>query len=211
MTLIFHDRYHAGVLLAPALNKYKNNKDTIVIGLPRGGVITGSAVAQALNLPLDIVCPHKIGAPSNPEYAIGAVTETGEAILNEDVIEGLGVSEDYLEAILEREKQRALRRLERYREGLPPRNLKGKSVIIVDDGMATGHTMKAAIKSVQAEGVHCLVVAVPVAPPETIAMIRPTVDEIVYLDAPAFFAAVGQFYQDFLPTTDEEVIAALKQ
>jgi len=210
MAQVFKDRAHAGKELALLLEKYHDDKNTIIIGLPRGGVVTGYAVAKALHLPLDIVCPRKVGAPGNPEYAIGAVTETGEAILNEPVIADIGIPEQYLKETLESEKQQALMRLHLYRKGLPPRNFHGKNIIIVDDGMATGHTMKAAIKSVKAEGAKAIIVAVPVTPPDTVEEIRETVDEVVYLEAPPFFAAVGQFYQNFAATTDEEVIALLQ-
>jgi len=209
--VIFHNREHAGELLAEMLESFHKSPDTVVIGLPRGGVVTAFAVAKALKLPLDIVCPRKVGAPGNPEYAIGAVTESGETILNERVITAMGVNKELLHKIIEYERDVARARLELYRKGLPAQELKNKEVIIVDDGMATGHTMKAAIKSVRAQKPKRVIVAIPVTPQDTAKEISPTVDELFYYQAPAFFAAVGQFYEEFLPTTDEEVIYCLQQ
>ena len=207
--LIFKDREHAGELLAELLENYREADDTVIIGLPRGGVVTAYAVASALKLPLDVVCPRKVGAPGNPEYAIGAVTETGEAILNDRVITALAVSDALLQKIIEHERDVAKARLKLYRKDRPAKEITGKTVIIVDDGMATGHTMKAAIKSVKAQNPRQVIVAVPVTPPDTIQEILPTVDQVIYLEAPSYFAAVGQFYEEFLPTSDQEVIECL--
>lgn len=208
---MFKDRNDAGKKLASKLMKYKNHPNTIILGLPRGGVVVAYEVAQALHLPLDVTCPRKIGAPSNPEFAIGAITETGEGLLNMEVIQELGVSQQYLEQTMEREKAQAQRRLSLFRKGKPPRNLEDKIVIIVDDGLATGATMKAAIRSVKAEGALQVVAAIPVGSPNTIAEIEQLADEVVCIDAPEPFGAVGYFYADFTPVEDEDVVDLLQK
>lgn len=207
--MTFKDRHDAGKQLVSLLTKYKKNQNAIVLGLPRGGVVTAYEIAQGLELPLDVICPRKVGAPQNPELAIGAVTETGEGYFNEDLIIRLNVSESYLSRAIEEEKKRAQFRLALYRKGRAPLNLEDKIVIIVDDGLATGATMKAAIQSVQKMGAQSVVVAVPVSPPETLKDIEAMVDEVACVDTPIFFQAVGQFYEEFGQTEDEEVIKLL--
>lgn len=208
-TMLFRDRIAAGRLLASALKEFENDKNAIVIALPRGGVPVGYEVAKALNLPLDIVSPRKIGAPFNPEYAIGAITETGEGIFDNFAIAQLGVSKDYIDEQVQVEIRRAQERLKLYRNDKPPRNVKGKTVILVDDGLATGSTMKAAIISMKSESASKIVVAVPVAPKDTASEIERMVDQLVILQIPHLFYAVGQFYENFSQTTDEEVINLL--
>ena len=207
--MIFKERKDAGHRLAKVLSEYEAKPQTLILALPRGGVVVGYEVAAALNLPLDIVCPRKIGAPFNPELAIGAVTETGESILSDDLIKTLGVSETYIEKAIAKEKEEALRRLAYYRQKRPPRQLKGKTVILIDDGLATGSTMRAAIKTCRVEGAHRLILAVPVAPPDTLKRLKNEVDEVVCLSTPPSFQAVGQFYSHFDQTSDDEVIALL--
>ncbi len=209
--VIFFDRKEAGKNLIPRLEKYRNDPNAVVIGLPRGGVVTAFEIANGLSLPLDVVFPRKVGAPFSHELALGAVTETGEGAFNEDLIEELGVPPRYLQSEIEKEKSIAQKRLDTYRKYCPKIKLEGKTALIVDDGIATGATMKAAIKSVKAEGADYIVMAVPVAPPSTIDEIQDLVDEVVVLDTPPFFQAVGQFYEDFSPTEDEDVIALLKK
>lgn len=209
--MIYKDRIDAGKQLARALQEYANDPDTIIIALPRGGVVVGYEVAEALNLPLDIVCPRKIGAPFNEEFAIGAITETGEGIISKELIQELQVSDEYLKKTMEEESQKARWRMQHYRKNRPPRILKNKRVILVDDGLATGSTMRAAIKTVRAEDAKELVMAVPVAPPETIAKLEKEVDKTICLSAPPSFYAVGQFYDFFEQTTDEEVIELLEK
>lgn len=206
---MFYDRKDAGRQLVSCLEKYRNQPDTVVIGLPRGGVVTAYEVANDLGLPLDVIFPRKVGAPYSHELALGAVTETGEGAFNEGLIAQLGVSQQYLQREIEKEKQVAQKRLEVYRKICPKISLKGKTVILIDDGLATGATMKAAIKSVKAEGVKFLVVAVPVSPPDTFYEIRGMADEAIAIETPSFFQAVGQFYEDFTPTEDEDVINLL--
>jgi putative phosphoribosyl transferase len=209
--MIFQDRHDAGKQLVHLLAKYKNRPQAIVLGLPRGGVVTAYEVAKGLQLPLDVTCPRKIGAPFNQELAIGAITETGEGVFNEDLITRLEIPEIYISHAIEIEKKQAQRRVNLYRKNRPNLSLEGKTVILVDDGLATGATMKAAIKSVKVAGADKIVVAVPISPPDTFQEIKEEVDEAFCLDTPIFFQAVGQFYEDFSQTEDEEVIELLSQ
>lgn len=209
--MIFKDRLEAGQRLAKVLEKYKRQKDTIILALPRGGVVVGFEVAKTLELPLDLVVPRKIGAPGNPEFAIGAITEEGEGIFNEAVIRDYGISKEYIDKTVEEEKKEAQRRLKAYRGDRPPLNLVEKTVIIVDDGIATGLTMRAAIKSVKNKDPKKIVVAVPCGAKDSIDQIKQEVDEVVCLHAPIFFGAVGAFYENFEQTTDEEVIELMKK
>jgi putative phosphoribosyl transferase len=206
----FLDRREAGERLAAALIRFRAKPKTVVLGLPRGGVVTAAAVAGQLGLPLDIVCPRKIGAPFNPEYAIGAVTETGEAFLNERVIAQLGVDPSYLKRTIAEQSAEAQRRLAVYRQGRPARNFEGSTAILVDDGIATGATMKAAIRSMRTQKAAKIIVAVPVLPPDHIQELTAIVDGLYYLAAPPHFAAVGQFYERFESTSDAEVMELLK-
>ena len=208
---MFIDRFDAGKKLAERLNKYKGDKNAEVLALPRGGVQTGYEVAIALGLPLDITCPRKIGAPYNPEFAIGAITETGEGILHEEVIKSLQIPQDYIQKTIAEETAVAKKRLDLYRLGRPKRLIKGKTILIVDDGLATGATMQAAIASVKKEGAAKIVLAVPVSPVHTLREFEGKVDEIVCLSTPPGFYAVGQFYFDFAPVTDREVIKILHE
>lgn len=207
----FYDRIDAGVKLASALKKYQKQPKTVVIGLPRGGVVLAYEVAKALELPMDVIFPRKVGAPGNPELAIGAVTETGEGVFNEDLIQLLGVPQSYVQKEVEKEKNVAQHRLEAYRKVRPKIPLKGQTVILVDDGLATGATMKASIQSVRAEGANNVVVAVPVSPIETKEEIKEMTQSIIVLETPSYFQAIGQFYDEFGPTEDGEVIELLKK
>jgi putative phosphoribosyl transferase len=209
--MIFKNRRDAGQKLAEKLTEFKNQKDTIILALPRGGVVTAFEIAKVLNLPLDLVVPRKIGAPDNEEYAIGAITESGEGIFNQEAIDSLKITKEYLDRKVAEEKKEAERRLKTYRQDRPPLNLENKTVIIVDDGIATGLTMRAAIKSVKEKKAKKVIVAVPVSAKDSLKIIADEVDQIIYLDAPLFFGAVGAFYQDFGQTTDEEVIDLMKK
>lgn len=206
----YKDRNEAGQKLAEELIAYKGQKDTVVLGLPRGGVVLAFEVAQTLNLPLDVTCPHKIGAPHQRELAIGAITESGEGHFNEQLCRTLGVSEKYIADETKRRAAEAKSRMSLYRPGMEPRNLKHKTVIIVDDGLATGATMKAAILSVRAEHPKKIVAAVAVSPPDTLEEIRELADEVICPYAPASFQAVGQFYDNFAQVTDDEVIELMQ-
>jgi len=209
--MIFKDRKEAGARLAAKLKNFKGQMDTIILALPRGGVVTGFSVAQDLNLPLDIIVTRKIGAPFDQEYAIGAITETGEGIFDQRAIATLNISPDYLKQTIAQEQKEAQRRLELYRQNRPDLNLKDKTVIIVDDGLATGLTMRAAIKSTKMKKAAKIIAAIPVAAKDSLDQIAQEADEVIYLDAPAYFGAVGSFYENFGQTTDEEVIELLKQ
>lgn len=205
--MMFRDRVDAGKQLAEKLGSYYRARETIVVALPRGGVIVGHEIAKKLELPLDIVCPRKIGHPYNPEFAIGAVTENGDYILSQEMIE---LPEEVLKKAIETEKQEAERRLELYRKGMPPRHFFEKRIILVDDGLATGSTMKAAIQSIQNSKAKEIILAVPVSPQETLPHFSSLVDRIVCLQAPLHFHAVGQFYAHFEQVTDHEVITILQ-
>jgi putative phosphoribosyl transferase len=209
--MYFRDRREAGRQLASLMSEYLNREGVVILGLPRGGVETAYEISHALKLPLDIVSPRKIGAPENPELAIGAVTETGEDVFNEDIIRSLGISRAYLTSQLAKETQKAKDRLEMYRRGLPPRNIKDKVVILVDDGIATGATMLAAVKSVKHEGATKVIVAIPVGPRDTIEHLSAVVDQIICLYTPEPFGAVGYYYENFSQVDDQEVIELLKK
>ncbi|MCB1181428.1 MAG: phosphoribosyltransferase [Chlamydiia bacterium] len=205
----FHHRKAAGRELAKALVSYAEAPNTQVIALPRGGVVVGEVVSTTLHLPLDIVSPRKIGAPFNPELAIGAITETGEGFFSTRLIKELGISKEYLDKTVAEEKVKAKWRLDHYRGGRPPRDLEGQVILIIDDGIATGSTMHAAIQTVRTEKASCIIVAVPVAPLDTVIRLEKEVDKVVCLYSPTVFFAVGQFYEEFEQTTDDEVISLL--
>ena len=206
----FSDRVEAGKRLASAMRDF-DGKNGIVLAIPRGGVVVGYEIAKALSLPLDVIIPRKIGAPDNPELAIGAMTEDGTIILDDNLITYIGVQRDYIKAESERQKHEIERRLKLYRQNEPYPSLKGLDVVIVDDGIATGSTMKAALASVKNRGASTVTVAVPVGPPSTIKELKKQAARVVCLYTPEYFQAIGQFYTDFNQTTDEEVIQLLKQ
>jgi putative phosphoribosyl transferase len=209
MTIVFQNRQDAGRQLAERLLGYRGTENLLVLALPRGGVTVGIEIVRALACPLDVLIVRKIGCPGNPELAAGALSETGTRVLNREIIAGGRVSEKYLAEETERQQREIERRLAFYRGGAKLAPPAGKTVILVDDGVATGATMKAAVATLREEGLERLVVAVPVAPPETALEIAPTVDEWVCLDTPERFAAVGQFYRDFTQVEDAEVVALL--
>ncbi len=206
--MYFKDRVDAGRQLAAALLKYKDAAKTIVIGLPRGGVVVAAEVATVLRLPLDIVVPRKIGAPDNEELGIGALA--GDTILlNKEIIAMLSVPSSYIEREAAKEKKEAERRLSLYRKGKPPQDFKGKTILLVDDGIATGYTMRASIALLKKMEAGKIIAAVPVGPPDTIEMLQKETDEAVCLLTPPSFMAVGQFYEQFPQTEDAEVIGLL--
>lgn len=204
----FTNRQEAGRRLVEVLEKYRGQPDAVVIALPRGGVVVGAVIAQELDLPLDIVVPRKIGFPGQEEYAIGAVTETGEVVWNE--VERGRVSDQYARETTAREQAESRRRLKTYRGERPARDLENKAVILVDDGVATGYTMRAAIKTVRAEGAKKIVLAVPLAPGDTVKQLKKDVDEMVVLEQPLMFWAIGAHYREFPQVSDEEVAALMK-
>lgn len=201
--MLFQDRKDAGGRLAQALKELHLEKPAIVLGLPRGGVVVGAIVAKTLGLPLDIIAPRKIGAPGNPELAIGAIA--GDEIVCR---EGLA-DKAYLEREIAQEKKEAERRLSLYRQGRNPLSLQKKTVILVDDGIATGATMIVSVRSVLKQGAKRCIAAAPVAPPETIEKLRREGAEPVVLYTPSPFFAVAQFYNSFPQTEDSEVISLL--
>jgi predicted phosphoribosyltransferase len=205
----FHDRKQGGALLAKELRHYANHPNTIVIALPRGGVVTGAAIADALSLPLDVLVVRKLGTPGHPELAMGAVGRGGVRVLNDEVVRALRISPRVIEAAAEREEAEAERREAIFRSGRPPLAVAGKTIIIADDGLATGSTMLAAIECLKAQKPARIVVAVPVAPPDTCRTLRPEVDELVCLSTPSDFMAVGEWYDEFAQVADEAVVDLL--
>jgi len=204
----FADRIDAGRQLGEALREAGVEAD-IVLAIPRGGLPLGRAVADALNAPLDIVVAKKLGAPTNPELAIGAVAADGSVWRNEALIESRNVDEAYIERTRTEEAENAREKASRYRDGPP--ELSGKRVVIVDDGVATGATARACIEQVRSEAPERLVLAVPVASPRTIPDLEGLVDELVCLQRPSEFRAVGQFYDRFGQVSDEEAMAYLDE
>jgi len=207
----FADRADAGRKLIPVLEKYKDSKDAIVIGLPRGGVVNAYEVAKGLNLPLDIIVVRKIGAPMQPELAVGALTQEGDLLLNQDLMNRIGLMQQDIAGIIEDEKKEAQRRLELYRGDRQPLDLKNKTVIMVDDGLATGATMRAAIISARGMGAKKIVVAIPVSTIDTLRKIEQEADEVICLYVPDRFWGISGFYDVFFQTEDDEVIDLLRK
>jgi len=208
--MFFLNRKDAGEKLSRALMKYKS-ENVVVLGIPRGGVVVAAEVAEGLGAPLDVIIPRKIGAPHNPEVAIGAVSQDGTVIKDEAMVQILGISDNQIQALAERVSGEITRRVNTYRSGRPGLELKDKTVIVVDDGIATGFTVQAALKSVRNANPRRLVLAVPVAPADTVEMLQEQVDELVCLHTPELFYAVGQFYLDFDQTSDQEVMNLLAE
>lgn len=207
---MFKDRAQAGRLLAAKLGAYKGRSDVIVLGLPRGGVPVAFEVAQALNAPLDALVVRKLGTPGHEELAMGAIASGGGRVLNLEVIEGLRISQADLDAAETRELRELERRQQAYRANRPALNLKDKTVILVDDGLATGATMRAAVAAVGQQSPQRVVVAVPVGSPDTCDLLSQEADEVVALSQPIPFNAVGQWYQHFPQTSDQEVQQLLR-
>jgi putative phosphoribosyl transferase len=208
---MFNDRTDAGIQLVSRLKEYKDKEGVLVLALPRGGVVTGYAIAQHLNVPLDIVIVRKIGFPGQPELGIGAVSETGSIVLNDYIISGYGVSKEYIEREVSIQKEEIARRVKLYRKGKWLSGLKGKTIILVDDGVATGATMKTAITTLKEEKLNKLVVALPVAPSSVAEKIETMVDEFICIETPFDFMAVGSYYDNFTQVSDEEVVELLRR
>ncbi|HHP50845.1 MAG TPA: phosphoribosyltransferase [Moorella mulderi] len=202
--MLFKDRLEAGRRLAERLALYKDSHP-IILAIPRGGVVVAEPVAEALGGELDLVIPRKVGLPANPELAVAAVAPDGTVLYNMEVMEALRLSPEDIWPLVEQERLEIKRRLKAYRgrEDLPP--LKDRTVIVVDDGVATGLTTAAAVEYVKKAPPQRVILAVPVAPPDTAAWLRSKVDELICLYTPEPFYAVGQFYLDFRQITDEEV------
>lgn len=207
--LLFRDRKEAGGMLAEELAMYAG-KNPIVLALPRGGVPVAYEVATLLKAPLDVLIVRKIGAPWDPEFGLGAIAP-GVEIFDEKSLRFVGIQEDDLQSVIARERIELERRNKMYRGDRPFPSLKDQTVILVDDGVATGVTTQAAIKAVRAENPLKIILAIPVGPPETLQKLEPLVDDIVCLARPSDFMAVGAFYESFPQTSDEEVVALLNQ
>jgi putative phosphoribosyl transferase len=207
--LIFADRVDAGAALARRLLAFEGT-DAVVLAIPRGGVVVGEAVARELGLPLDVVVPRKVGAPGNPELAIGAVAP-GVRVLDERALAALRVPDRYVEREIARQEAEIDRRTSAYRAGHPPVDLEGRVAIVVDDGIATGSTAVAALRWARGRGASRVVLAVPVAPGRTVDRLAREADEVVAVATPEPFSAVGEWYRRFDQTTDEEVVASLRR
>jgi putative phosphoribosyl transferase len=201
----FRDRRHAGLQLARRLGAYRERPATLVLGLPRGGVVPAFEIATALHLPLDVIISRKLGAPGNPEFAIGAIAEDGEAYLSPDGISLTRAGRRYIDEEVARQRAEIDRRRSWFRGGKPLALPERATVILVDDGVATGATVIAAIGALRRLKAGRIVLAIPVAPPDTVEVLRPLVEELVVLATPLMFWAVGAFYDDFRQVSDEEV------
>jgi len=205
--VIFADRLDAGERLAKSLT-HLTGSECVVLAIPRGGVIVGEVIARELGAPLDVVVPRKIGAPGNPELAIGAVAP-GIRVLDPRMVGALGVTDRYLEREIAEQEAEIERRQHAYRGGRPPQPVEGRVAIVVDDGVATGSTAVAALRWARARGAERVALAVPVAPPQSLERLRAEADEVVVLETPQPFLAVGEWYRDFDQTTDAQVVSAL--
>ena len=210
MPIRFTNRQRAGELLAAKLIAYAHRSDALVLALPRG-VPVGSALARALHVPLDIFLVRKLGVPGHEELAMGAIASGGVRVLNEDVVQALAIPTALIDRVATREQREIVRREQRYREGQPAPALAGRTVILVDDGLATGATMRAAARAVRYHQPARVVIAVPTAAPETCAALQDEVDEVVCAMTPEPFCAVGLWYADFHQVTDKEVRELLAQ
>jgi len=207
--MLFDDRCDAGQQLAARLAFLKNQPNVIVLGIPRGGVVVAAQVARALNAPLDIFIAHKIGAPFNPELAIGALTSSGELVRDEDLIDELRLSEKDIAREVEYQRGEIARRLALFRGKLSPLDVAEKTVVLVDDGVATGSTVLAALRALRKQSPARLILAIPVGPADTVARLARECDQTVVLATPEPFWAVGRFYFRFDQTSDAEVIELL--
>ena len=207
----FKDRRDAGRVLAQGLSAYAGRSDVIIFALPRGGVLVAYEVAKVLNAPLDIFVVRKLGLPGHEELAIGAIASGGIRVLNEDIIQALDVPERMVNLVTQQELQELQRREESYRGNRPPLDAHGKTVILIDDGLATGASMRAAVTGVRTQNPRRIVVAVPTAASESYDALESEVDEIVCCMTPEPFLGVGRWYEDFSQVTDEEVRAFLEE
>ncbi len=207
---LFTDRLEAGQLLAQELQEYRGSR-TVVLGIPRGGVVIASVIAHALGAEVDIVLARKLGAPGNPEFAIGAIAEDQKLFLDEPLLAQLNVTSEYLMEEKASQLAELKRRIGLYRPVRPKVPLSGRTVIVTDDGVATGATMQAALWTVRQEAPERLIAALPLGPVDTVKRLAAYTDELLCLRAPAFFGAIGQFYRRFEQVEDDEVLAILKR
>jgi putative phosphoribosyl transferase len=209
--MIFRDRADAGRQLAARLKRYADRPDVLVLALPRGGVPVAYEVAKELKAPLDVFLVRKLGVPGHEELAMGAIASGGVRVLNEDIVNYLRIPDEVIDAVAAREERELERRERAYRDGRPPPDVKDRIVILIDDGLATGSTMRAAAASLRLLKPRRIVVAVPVSAPETCDAFRSEVDEIVCAVTPQHFQGVGLWYDDFSQTSDEEVRELLQK
>ena len=207
----FRNRIEAGRLLAERLRAYGGRDDVVVLGLPHGGVPIAFEIARDLEAPLDVFLVRKLGVPGHEEVALGAIATGGMRVLNKELIESLNIPPEWIEAIDAKERRELERRERLYRADRPPPDLAGKTVVLVDDGLATGSTMLAAVHAIREDDPARIVVAVPVAAPDVCAALRAVADEVVCLRTPQPFRAVGLWYDDFSQTTDDEVSDLLRR
>lgn len=207
----YKNRYEAGRILAQDLERLRDDPDVIVLGIPRGGVVVAFEVARALDAPLDVYITRKIGVPYNPELAIGAVASDGTVFVEHDLADHLGITPEYIEAETGRQREEIQRRLTLYRGERQAPELKGKIIIVVDDGIATGATVRVALRALRHQSPRKLILAVPVGPPDTISKLSHEADEVICPLTPSSFWAVSAFYAVFDQTSDDEVIHLLDQ
>jgi predicted phosphoribosyltransferase len=208
---VFTNRRAAGALLAEAVRQYRSRDDVVVLGLPRGGVPVAYEVARALNAPLDVFVVRKLGVPGHRELAMGAIASGGVRVLNDEVIAMLSIPASAIEEMAREERAELERRERAYRDGRAAAEVRGRVVLLIDDGLATGSTMKAAVQAVRARAPARIVVAVPVGAPQSCAELAGIADEVVCARQPERFAAVGQWYADFEQTSDAEVRELLRE
>ena len=208
---LFTDRRDAGRTLAKQLSAYAGRPDVLVLALPRGGVPVAYEVARALDAPLDVFIVRKLGLPGHEELAIGAIASGGVRVLNEDIVRGLRIPDSVIDAVAQRELRELERRERAYRGDRPAPEAHGRTVILIDDGLATGASMRAAVAALRAQNPAEIIVAVPTAAPETCAALEPEVDKVVCATTPEPFYGVGRWYEDFSQTSDEEVRALLEE
>ena len=206
---MFRNREEAGRILAGRLSQYRNDPIAVILALPRGGVAVGYQLSLALHVPLDVFITRKIGAPENPEYAIGAVAETGSYSMNQEAVNSFGLSQYELNRLIHLQEKEIARRKNLYRQGRPLPQLTGRTVLLVDDGIATGSTFMASALAIRSVQPRLLVGVIPVGPPSTIREVRAHVDELVVLMTPEPFEAVGNFFVDFTQVEDRDVIQYL--
>lgn len=206
---IFKNRQAAGKLLAQRLRHFSSDRGIIVLGIPRGGVVVAYEISKQLNLPLDVIITRKIGAPNQKELALGAIDADGEVVWDEKRVLELEVKSEQVKEIIREELDELERREKAYRKGKKPLEVEGKTIILVDDGIATGSTTLAAINYLKRHKSKKIILAVPVSSKDSLEKIKSEVDEVVVLEIPDEFSAVGQFYQEFPPVEDEEVISLL--
>jgi putative phosphoribosyl transferase len=211
MMFPFRDRTEAGRMLATTLQEYTNRDDVVVLALPRGGVPVGFEVAKALHAPLDVFVVRKLGLPGQVELAMGAIGSGGVRVLNRDLLRALRIPEEVVDQITQEEHRELERREREYRDGRSPVDVRGKTVILVDDGLATGSSMHVAVLALKQKEPAQVVVAVPVAPADTCAELQSVADKVVCAITPQPFLGVGQWYEDFSQTSDEEVRELLRR